>query len=824
MKNKIIGTDVIDKHKRTQTNSDPAWAQIRRKFIWGSWAVLVILLGGISLLYAVSLRDQLTKSAWNEAQAATRMLQWRMQGQIQHLDDVLLHTCESFERLGVSLTEKDAFFKGRLQGPGSPYEHLFILGPQGETMLSLPAKNMPWTAEVLLQEARRHGMGDIFTLSNSTSTETAVARVLPVWDAQGQFQGVVAGVLPTASWAQWVNTTAETYGLDLSLTHGQKSLYKYPDKHDPLENTTTWREQVSLKDVGLVIDMSLRSAPLNARWSTAWELLLLMLIATLVAMTAGAMWLSRILTRQVSAATQLRTERESAHLRARFLANMSHELRTPLMGVLGATELLEQTSSPNEQQRYVQMIQNSGQHLLGLLNNVLDFSRLEANALPLDAQPTHPLQVLEDIAQTFTPQVQLGQVDFYCTLDLPPQLQIKLDGFRLGQVVSNLLGNAFKFTQQGWVRLHAELQTQAEHSLLKLKITDTGIGISESAQQALFKPFQQADASSSRRYGGTGLGLVIVKQLVELMNGQLVMRSTEGLGTEIEITLPVEVIQHAPEPRLHPTPWHLSIKDDLLRVSVCTHLRLLGVPFCTEPLSQGDFSVQVCDESTWLQEQSTTNDICKIRVGSLRQAQNSMDTFDSLTIHEPARHATWATTVERCLERSQPAPPTLSTELASASEHHIRLLVAEDNLLTSEILKQFLKDANIPADFASNGAIAMDYWRKNKYDLVILDCHMPVMDGFEVARAIRAEEPLNARQPLIALTAATFDEDITSCLQSGMDAVWPKPVSRQTFIQNIMDLLPGHKILEWDEVVMAAHSPQRPSARFEAHAQAPMGV
>jgi signal transduction histidine kinase/FixJ family two-component response regulator len=818
MKNKLKNMTVGLTRQSAEVKADPAWARARRKLIWGSWAVLVILLAAISLLYAISLRDQLTRSAWNEAQAATRMLQWRMQGQIQHLDDVLLHTCESFERLGVSLTEKDALFKGRQQGAGSPYEHLFILGPQGESMLSLPAKNMPWTADVLLQQARQHGMGDIFTLSNTSTTGAALARVLPVWDAQGQFQGVVAGVLPTSSWTEWVNTTAETYGLDLSLTHGQKALYNYPEKHDPLEIATDWREQVSLKDVGLVIDMSLRSAPLNARWSTAWELLLFMLIATLMAMTAGAMWLSRILTRQVIAATQLRTERESAHLRARFLANMSHELRTPLMGVLGATELLEQTSSPNEQQRYVQMIQNSGQHLLGLLNNVLDFSRLEANALPLDAQPTSPLKVLEDIAQTFTPQVQLGQVDFYCTLDLPPLLQIKLDGFRLGQVVSNLLGNAFKFTQQGWVRLHAEIQSQDEHTLLKLKITDTGIGISESAQQTLFQPFQQADASSSRRYGGTGLGLVIVKQLVELMNGQLAMRSTEGLGTEIEITLPVEVIQHAPEPRLHPTSWHLSIKDDLLRVSVCTHLRLLGVPFCTETLSQGDFSVQVCDESTWLQEQSTPNDICRIRVGSLKLSQGSMDTFDSLTIHEPARHATWALTVERCLQRSKPAKSDPSTELASTSEHPVRVLVAEDNLLTSEILKQFLKDANIPADFASNGAIAMDYWHKNKYDLVILDCHMPVMDGFEVARTIRSEEPLGVRQALIALTAATFDEDITSCLQSGMDAVWPKPVSRQTFIQNIMDLLPEPKILEQDEVEIAAHSEHKKLVKFEVHA------
>ena len=146
------------------------------------------------------------------------------------------------------------------------------------------------------------------------------------------------------------------------------------------------------------------------------------------------------------------------------------------------------------------------------------------------------------------------------------------------------------------------------------------------------------------------------------------------------------------------------------------------------------------------------------------------------------------------------------------------MLVAEDNLLTSEILKQFLKDANIPADFASNGAIAMDYWHKNKYDLVILDCHMPVMDGFEVARTIRSEEPLGVRQALIALTAATFDEDITSCLQSGMDAVWPKPVSRQTFIQNIMDLLPEPKILEQDEVEIAAHSEHKKLVKFEVHA------
>lgn len=789
MKINIIKSNVLAKLNLAQENSDPAWAQIRRKLIWGSWTVLVALLGGISLFYAVSLRDQLTNSAWKEAQAATRMLQWRMQGQIQHLDDVLLHTCESFERLGLALTEKDALFKGRQQGQGSPYEHLFILGPQGESMLSLPAKVMPWTAEALLQEARQHGMGDIFTMSNPTSDETALARVLPVWDAQGQFQGIVAGVLPTSSWKQWVNTTAETYGLDLTLSHAQTPLYRSPEKQDVAKNATTWSEQLSLQNATLVIDMNLRKGPLHARWSTAWELLLFMLIATLVAITAGAVWLSRILTRQVNAATQLRTERESAHMRARFLANMSHELRTPLMGVLGATELLEKTSSLNEQQRYVQMIQDSGQHLLGLLNNVLDFSRLEANALPLDAQSIFPLKVLEDIAQTFTPQVQLGQVDFYCTLDIPPQLQIRLDGFRLTQIVSNLLGNSFKFTQQGWVRLYAEIKVQNSGALLTIKVTDTGIGISETAQQNLFQPFQQADASNCRRYGGTGLGLVIVKQLIQLMHGQLVMRSTEGLGTEIEIILPIEIIQHAPTPLYPSTPWKLSIKDDLLRASVITHLKLLGIPFCTERLSQGEFAVHVCDENSWMQEQPTRHNVFRIKVGSIKIYNEANYLSDPFFIHEPARHIAWANISERCMEFSKPVKDESLSAIIPADKYESRVLVAEDNLLNSEILREFLKDADIDADFAANGAIALEYWRKNKYDLVILDCHMPVMDGFEVARSIRAEEPANTHQSIVALTAATFDEDISSCLQSGMDAVWPKPVSRQTFIQNIMGYL-----------------------------------
>lgn len=800
MKNNILKNNVIDKVKLAQTNSDPAWARIRRKVIWGSWAVLVTLLGGIALFYAVSLRDHLTNSAWKEAQAATRMLQWRMQGQIQHLDDVLLHTCESFERLGTALTEKDALFKGRMQGPGSPYEHLFILGPKGEPMLSLPAKDMPWTAEALLQEARQHGVGAIFTMSYPSAERIVLARVLPAWDAHGQFQGVVVGVLPASSWMQWVNTTAETYGLGLTLFHAQKAVYTAPEKQDLTDKTVTWSEQVLLKDLDLVIDMNLREMPLQERWSAAWELLLLMVIATLVAITAGAVWLSRVLTRQVSAATQLRTERESAHTRARFLANMSHELRTPLMGVLGATELLEQTSSLNEQQRYVQIIKNSGRHLLDLLNNVLDFSRLEANALPLDTKPINPLEVLEDISQTFTPQVELGQVDFYCALEIPPQILIKLDGFRLSQVVSNLLGNSLKFTQQGWVRLHAKIQTQNSNNILTLKVTDTGIGISESAQKNLFQPFQQADASSSRRYGGTGLGLVIVKQLVKLMNGNLVMRSTEGLGTEIEIALPIEIVQQAPAQLSHRSRWKVSVKDDLLRASVTTHLKLLGIPYCEERLFQGEFSVHVCDVNTWMQEYPTSQNIFWIVVGSHRQHDKHRSSLDSLFIHEPARHATWVSAAERCLERSKPAEVESKFEISSSLKYRNRVLVAEDNLLTSEILRGFLKDADISADFAANGAIAMDYWRKNKYDLIILDCHMPVMDGFEVARSIRAEEPAGTRQPIVALTAATFDEDVLSCLQSGMDVIWPKPISRQNFIQNILNYFPDYKTLECGEI------------------------
>lgn len=765
------------------TGGDPAWARSRRRIIWGSWAALVLALTLLSLFYCFSLKDAAQKSAWKEGQAAARMLQWQMQSQIQHLDDVLLHTCESFERLGASMTEKDALFKGRTASTQLPYDHLFILGPAGESMLSLPAGTSAWGQEEWLTQARQHPLGHIFTSSAPGKNGPGLARVLPVWSPQGEFKGAVVGILPMRPLSQWLTDTSQAYGLSVTLNHQQQPVLSTATTPVALRDLE-FVERIELPELDLTLDTSLSQAATTKRWSTAWQLLMLMLIITLITLTAGAIWLSRVLTRQVNSAAKLQSEKESAQVRARLLANMSHELRTPLMGVLGASELLEHKQLPPEQARFVRIIQNSGQHLLGLLNNVLDFARLDAHAMPLDAQTIELLPLLEEVSQTFCPHVELGQIDFYSTLDIPEGLEVKIDGFRLTQVLTNLLGNAFKFTKQGWVRLHAQLSTQDDAARLSIKITDTGIGISEPAQQRLFQPFEQADTGNSRQYGGTGLGLVIVKQLVELMGGAITMRSTEGLGTEFEIELPITIVQPAAAPSKHPQTWHVNIVNDLLRSSVLNHLQKLGIPYCTEPAGLSSATVCVHDGN---RPNQPAHPHMVIEVGTHPEHHHD---DQALFILEPSTRKQWNEALTAAQQHTSAI--TLADAPAQTTTGHnnlLRVLLAEDNPISMQILQSFLKDMEIEADYALNGAIALDYWRKNKYDLVILDCHMPVMDGFEVSRKIRAEEPSGQRQKVVALTAATLDEDVTSCLSSGMDAVWPKPISRHTLTENIQSLL-----------------------------------
>jgi signal transduction histidine kinase/CheY-like chemotaxis protein len=776
--------------KTIAKNPDPAWANAQRRLIWGGWMVLVVAVSLLFGVYLYSVRDQVREAVWSEGRAAARMLKWRLQAQMQHLDDVMLHTCESFERLGPGLTEKDALFKGR-SGTATPYEQLFILGAEGESMLLLPQSTTLWGGTTWVERARQHAMGQIFTMVLSRDGKDLLTRVLPVWSETGKFKGAVVGVLSVDGLDSIVQETAQAYGLNLAVLHHTAPVVRSPQQPAAFEDVEIFREQVQLPAIDLVLDFGLQKDAVLARWAMAWQWLVLIWALIVLCLSCGARWLNTALTRQVRTLTKLKTEQEAAKVRSGFLANMSHELRTPMMGVLGAAELLEGADG-QDQSRYLRMIRDSGRHLLGLLNNVLDFSRLEAGAMPLELQEVAPLALLEQVAQSFSPQAEVSQVALYAELDLHRDLRVRLDGFRLSQVVSNLMGNAFKFTHQGWIRIQAGLDHGDNQSMLWIKITDTGIGVSADEQTKLFKPFSQADESTSRRYGGSGLGLVIVQQLLNLMGGTMRFQSTQGLGTEVWLAIPIEIVQAGKTGSSLQGFCHLAIEDDLLRSTVACHLKQLGVSVCTEPLTEVlRPALRVVDEKNWIAYSKSETQIADTPWLVVWGVGVAPDISAREGLHVSSMHALqsrddWCEFINICKEKSELS--CKSTPRATGVSVP-RILVAEDNETTRQILALYFSATNYEIDFAPDGKVALELWREKKYDLVILDCHMPGIDGFAVAEEIRIHEPVSRKTPLMALTAATMQEDVERCIKAGMDEVWSKPISKMQLLGNIQRLL-----------------------------------
>jgi signal transduction histidine kinase len=576
----------------------------------------------------------------------------------------------------------------------------------------------------------------------------------------------------------------------LTVRHEASVVAQSPQQLAALEDVVVFRELVRLPELDLMLDVSLRQDAVHARWAMAWQWLVLIWAFVVLCLTLGVHLLNLALTRQVQTAASLKSEQEAAKVRSDFLANMSHELRTPLMGVLGAAELLEGASA-TDQNRYLRMIRDSGRHLLGLLNNVLDFSRLDAGAMPLEPQVIEPLALLEEVVQSFSPQAEFRQLTLYGELDLHSELSVKVDGFRLTQVLSNLIGNALKFTHQGWVRVQAGLAHDQPQARLWVRITDTGIGVSADQQARLFKPFSQADDSTSRRYGGTGLGLVIVQQLLNLMGGQIRFLSTEGLGTEVWLSVPVEVIRTGHVAEAFPGFCHLTVEDDLLRSAVSCHLKQLGVAFCSEPLTEVlEPTLRVVDEKSWKRLQPSVRQtpcpqwLVVVGAGVAPDIGGVKDQ-PVKSMHALQARSDWAALVQKCRQACEAQALAAHTTERSGAGDAARILVAEDNEMTREILARFLSGTSYQIDFAPDGKIALELWHQKAYDMAILDCHMPVIDGFSVAQEIRAKESPSRRVPLVALTAATLQEDVARCIQAGIDEVWPKPITKAQLLSNL---------------------------------------
>jgi signal transduction histidine kinase/DNA-binding response OmpR family regulator len=511
-------------------------------------------------------------------------------------------------------------------------------------------------------------------------------------------------------------------------------------------------------------------------------------------------------------------ERAEAASRAKseFLARMSHEIRTPMNAVLGMAELLRHATTLDERQRrYADTIHQSGTALLGIINDILDFSKIEAGKLELDIAPFSLREVVEDAVEILAEKAHSKGLELLC--DIPPDVETAVcgDGQRLRQIIINLVGNAVKFTERGEVRIvvrHTGIDRT--HSTFRFDIVDTGVGIKPENCATIFESFAQEDNSTTRKYGGTGLGLAICKQLVELMGGQIGVTSTPGAGSTFFFTV---VLANDPatvrgmRPAVLKRTRVLIVDDNVMnREIVGGHLKSWGVtvteaesgPIALDILGtedRGDFDALVVDGQMpkmdgfalvkIIRGRTGFADIPILMMSSISAAPGADDAIDGRTgwLSKPVRRSQ----LHSCLASlmaSNPAPVTGATGTVSKrlpvvvqeprEQSRIRrVLLVEDNPVNQELARAMLTELGVEAVSAWSGEEALVKMAADRYEVVLMDCQMPKLDGYATTRRLREWERRTGRErtPVIAVTANALNGDAARCFEAGMDRYLSKP-------------------------------------------------